>query len=124
VSTGKIIGIVVLVAVIVGAIVYTVRRGGAAKPPERVLKAEVKLIGVKEPFEIKTITVEQKQNLARDEATGYYKIDGALWADPHTCVSCGAQIPAVAIKPGTEKPGQLMTAYVCPKCGKAAYEPQ
>jgi len=118
----KVIGGVVLVLVIIGAVVVIVRQqSGSGRPPAEVLARPVKLIQTEKPFEVKTFTTAEAMDAAVDPATGYRKIGDKSWATIITCSSCGKEIPEAPVKAGSTEPPQL-GKYMCPICGKPAYQ--
>ena len=118
----KIVWAIVLVVVVVVAVVYSIRRQmSAPAPPHSVLQGKAERIQVAPPFEVRTFTNEQWMKASVDRATSYRKIDGKLWAEKIECASCKEPIPAAPIKVDGRGPLKLRE-YMCPRCGKQAYE--
>lgn len=116
---------VVVCVVIVVCAVFIIRtiRGGSV-PPESALNQKMSIICASPPYTFREITIGEKLKLPVDDATGYWKMDGKLWARPHPCATCKEMIPEYNLKPGTPMPGKVMSEQKCPKCGKQAYAPQ
>ncbi len=112
------------VVILVCAVLILRTLGGKPTPPTSALNQKMSVICATAPHEMREITIGEKLKLPVDDATGYWKIEGKLWARPHTCVSCGQPTPEFILKPGTPMPGKVMAEYKCPKCGKPAYAPQ
>ena len=120
----KLILAVVAIVLIVMSAAFILHTLTKRKTPPAVMLQKISLVAVTLPCEVREITIADKLDLSKDSATGYFKMDGKLWGEPHACMSCKETIAAIIIKPGTEKPGMVMTQYKCPKCGKQAYAPQ
>ena len=120
-SAKNVVWIVVLLALIVGAVVFGIsrmRRGDVA-PPERVTRQPIEMIDI-ETLELIT------QSLSEWDDSGH---EGVYFKNPKTgkytmtlpkaCRSCGQKIPLPA-PPGELAPGEIplpSAPYVCPRCG-------
>jgi hypothetical protein len=121
----KVALVVVVCLVIVVCAVFIVRtiRGGSV-PPTSALNQKMTVICASAPFTMREITIGEKLKLSVDDASGYWKMEGKLWARPHQCATCNEWMPEYILKPGTPMPGKVMAEQKCPKCGKQAYAPQ
>ena len=139
---GKKIGIIVLlIAVIAGAVVITVERARSE------MKAEPKLAVDQTYPKIDVKTLEVISEPIADWQTKYAPDKSGRFKNPHTgeytmvevmkCASCGQLIPlpqhffAASQKGPPPKSGpesaaatqELMRNYICPRCGKHAWLP-
>ena len=126
--------VIIAIAVIVGAIVFTVRRvgRGTARAPERIAGEQIEKIDHK-TGELFTKTRAEWDEVRRDDfrsawknpETGEYTVVNVL-----TCPHCGEKIPQRPVTveevndPASAEPAALRAAnllYMCPKCGKCPY---
>ena len=132
----KAVFVIILIAVIVGGIVFAVRRSGrgTAKLPPHLAGKKVEKIDSK-TGELITKTQGEWNKLRRDNF-------GGVWKNPETgeytvvgvivCPHCGEKIPErlrtveQVNDPASVSPEALRAAnllYKCPKCGKCPYLP-
>ena len=147
----KIAVIVVLLAVVIGAVVFTVKRTTSGpQAPSWVLDQVVQKIDIKTLELVKAPTRDWMGKYAPD-ASGYYKNPKTgeyTVAETMQCISCGQLIPVMQLPaelrgkpvartpmPGAsadrQPPGKggvdpeaimkLQREYKCPRCGKNAY---
>jgi DNA-directed RNA polymerase subunit RPC12/RpoP len=111
-------------AVIVGCCIVIARQLSRPPPapPKWFMDQKATLILTTAPYTLKETTLAEQQKLPKD-ATGYFKLDGGLWSAPATCFSCKEMVPPAIPPPGTTQVGEFLSKQKCPKCGKAAYEP-
>jgi len=140
-DTKKVLAIVVLVAVIVLAVVFALRRNSSSELQEKMQAGQKGVLSQKEDkIDIKTYEIIPET--VADWSSKYAPDSSGHWKNPKTgeytmaqvlkCASCGAEIPFpdMPTKP-TEKgrlgkvkleheQEQILADYICPKCGKPA----
>ena len=111
--------------VIIGCCVWIARQISRPPPapPTWFMNQKATLVLTASPYTAKEITVAEQQNLPKDSATGFFKMDGGLWSVATKCYSCKETIPAAVVPTGTVEVAEYLAKQKCPKCGKAAYEP-
>ena len=132
----KIIAVVVLLAIIAAAGVFSIKKSniGGPKMPQWLLDQEIERIDA-ESLELVTRTRGEWQKLGPKD--GKYKNPNSgkyTMVSPIDCTACGAKIPVpegVDVDPGSidmekrersmEEEARIMSEYICPVCGERAF---
>jgi rRNA maturation protein Nop10 len=141
-DTKKALAIVVLVAVIVLAVVFALRRNSSSELQEKMQAGQRSVLNQKED-KIDLKTSEIITETVADWSSKYAPDSSGHWKNPKTgeytmervlkCASCGAEIPYPDMPTKPTEKGRLglakleqeqeriLAEYICPKCGKNAY---
>jgi hypothetical protein len=125
----QVIGVIVLLVLIIGAVIFAVTRTSAKKDiPEPLKQKTVDIYDVEESKIVKVnqMDFEQKFKGAPQDysplGTMVNPANGHHVVPLISCWKCHKQIPPALVKKG-ENGMDVMKAYVCPECKQPAYDP-
>jgi hypothetical protein len=128
----QIIGVIVLLVLIIGAVIFTVTRTTTSKPiPKDVVTAKMKVYDLedKKIVDVSAMDYKDKYKIVPDvtdkipSGCMLNPANGHHYLVPLSCFSCSKIIPPALIYKGQDGIA-AMKGYKCPECGGPAYSPQ